>query len=143
MKISTSLILNKFTISLGVVTGVFLKLLGGKDDFLISLVILIILDFASGIMKGIIKKTLDSKISIKGLVNKFMYLLVIAVATQMDILMKSDVWRTATISLLIANEMLSILENATICGVPIPEKIKKVLKQYREEVLKKEEEKQK
>lgn len=40
--------------------------------------------------------------------------------------------KSLTIGILLSNEGLSILENASICGVPIPEKLKNMLEQYRD-----------
>ena len=62
-----------------------------------------------------------------------MIILVIVLSYHIDILLSSKLGiKTLSVGVFIANEGLSILENASICGVPIPERIKEVLVQYQE-----------
>ena len=58
---------------------------------------------------------------------------VVVLAHQIDLLFEGNLLSNSlTIGILLSNEGLSILENASICGVPIPEKLKNMLEQYKE-----------
>jgi len=107
------------------VGGVFVYLFGGWDVFIITLLILMILDYVSGILKAIYKKELSSKVGWGGIIKKVLTLIVVCVAVMCE-------KREITIMFFVVNEGLSILENASETGLKIPEKIKEVLLQLRE-----------
>lgn len=109
-------------------------LLGGFDVALTCLLIAIVLDYVSGLMKAYITKNLSSKIGVKGILKKVCILLVIMLAVLIDrVTGETGAIRTLVIYYFVANEGLSVLENLGQAGVPIPQSIKKALK-----VLKKE-----
>jgi toxin secretion/phage lysis holin len=68
---------------------------------------------------------LESKAGWKGLCRKSMTLLIVLIATRLDMTMGSNYIRDAVIIAYIANETISIIENAALMGVPIPDPIKK------------------
>lgn len=85
---------------------------GGADMWLIALVTVIVIDYATGISRAYILGELSSKIGFKGIVKKLMYFAIVAVAVIADnIAGAGGVLRVAVIGFLIANEALSILEN--------------------------------
>ena len=106
--------------------------LGGWDTALQTLVILMAIDYVTGILCAIVWKrspktkdgTFESKASLKGLIRKGAVLLVVYVATRLDMLMGTDITRLAVIMFFIANDGLSIIENLGIMGVPMPQVVK-------------------
>lgn len=114
-------------------TGV-VYLLGGWDIALQTLVIVMFIDYISGVSKAIYKKKLNSKVGIKGIIKKFAYLLTVALAVELDrITGNTGAIRTLVIYFFVANDGISILENLGGMGVPLPNKLKEVLEQLRED----------
>jgi toxin secretion/phage lysis holin len=116
-----------------VLTGV-LYLLGGWDIALQTLLIVITIDYVSGVCKAIYNKKLNSKVGIKGIVKKFAYLLTVALAVELDTIMGgTGAIRTLVIYFFVANDGISILENLGGMGIPLPNKLKEVLEQLRDD----------
>ena len=118
---------------------------GGFDAALITLLIFMGVDYATGlIVAGVFHKSektengaLESRAGWKGLCRKGVSLLVVLVACRLDMIMGSNFIRDATVIAFIANETISIIENAGLMGVPIPSVITKAI-----EVLKKKSERE-
>ena len=106
-------------------------LVGEVDGLIIVLLIFTVIDYVTGVLRAIIEKKLSSNIGFKGAVKKVMIFVLIVVASQIDtyLLNDNDMIRTAVIFFYIANEAISILENAAQIGVPIPDKLKEILEQ--------------
>lgn len=106
--------------------------LGGWDVLLKTIVFLAVVDYATGIIKGIYLRQLSSEIGFKGLLKKIVMFIVIAVAFSIQELTGRNMpLREVVIMFYICNEALSLLENAAIF-VPIPPKLKNVLLQLRD-----------
>ena len=105
--------------------------LGGADGLLIALVVFMALDYITGLMCAIIDKKLSSTIGFKGICKKVLILVLVGMANIVDIYVVGDgnVLRGAVICFYLSNEGLSLLENATYIGLPIPDKLKEVLVQ--------------
>lgn len=134
----------------GVVGGIVASLFGGWDAALITLMIFMGIDYLTGlIVAGVFHAsektengTLESRAGWKGLCRKGVSLLVVLVACRLDVVMGSNFIRDAVVIAFIANETLSIVENAGLMGVPIPAVIVRaieVLKQKAESEDKKNE----
>jgi toxin secretion/phage lysis holin len=105
---------------------------GGWDALLQAMVVLTVLDYATGIIKGIIKKELSSRTGFVGLLKKILMYAVIATGVVVGNIIGDDVpLRETVLMFFICNEALSLLENAAEF-VPIPAKLKDVLLQLRE-----------
>ena len=112
----------------GVVGSFITSLLGGWTSDMQTLLILMGIDIVMGLLiAGFWKKseksptgTINSLSMAKGLVRKGVYLLIILVAYRLDLSLNADYIRTAVIIAFIVNEVISIIENAGIMGVPIP-----------------------
>ena len=114
-------------------TGV-VYLLGGWDIALQTLLIVIVIDYVSGICKAIYNKKLNSKVGIKGIIKKFAYLLTVALAVELDkITGGTGAIRTLVIYFFVANDGISILENLGGMGIPLPKKLTEVLEQLRDD----------
>ena len=116
-----------------IATGL-LYLLGGLDIALQCLLIAIILDYISGIIKAYVTKQLSSKIGSMGIIKKVGILLVVMLAVLVDrVTGATGAIRTLVIYYFVANEGLSVLENLGAAGLPIPQSIKKALKALKKE----------
>lgn len=109
-------------------------LLGGWNIALTTLVVFLAIDYITGVLCAVAKKELSSHEGIKGLAKKLMILMILIVAAMLDKLIGSEQWlcRTAVCYFYVANEGISILENAAKLGVPIPDKLTAALIQVQE-----------
>lgn len=123
---------NWISIVFGLIGGFFSYWLGGWDVLLKTIVFLAVVDYITGLIKAVYLKQLSSEIGFKGLLKKIVMFIVIAVAFVIQMLIGGTVpLREVVIMFYIANEALSLLENAAIF-VPIPEKLRDVLLQLRD-----------
>lgn len=99
--------------------------LGGWDEPLTTLMILIFVDYVMGIVCAYTRKELNSTAGWKGIAKKGAYLIVVLVAHFVDQLVmgQTPLARTVVILLLSANEALSVLEHAGKLGVPLPQQL--------------------
>lgn len=108
---------------------------GDMDGLLIALIALICLDYITGLLVGAAQHRLNSQVSFIGLLRKALILIVVAVAHIIDSQVlggSASVFRSAACGLYIANEGMSILENAGKLGLPMPKKLRGALEQLRE-----------
>ncbi|WP_394373490.1 holin family protein [Anaerococcus vaginalis] len=120
-----------FTI-FGSLIGFFL---GDLDIFIYSLTAFVICDYISGIIRAGFERKLSSKIGFKGILKKIMIFIIVGIANICDksLIKNEPMIRNAIIFFYIANEGLSILENALAMDLPIPKKLKILLEQFKEE----------
>ena len=119
---------------IAVVCTTFVYLLGGVDVALSCLLVAIVLDYVSGLIKAFVTKNLSSKIGVKGIIKKVSILLIVMLAVLVDrVTGETGAIRTLVIYYFVANEGLSIIENLGQAGVPIPQSIKKALKVMKKE----------
>ena len=117
------------------VCGLAGLLWGSLDGLLIALITLISLDYITGLIVGAAQHRLNSHTSFVGLCKKALILIIVAVAHIIDSQVlggSASVFRSAACGLYIANEGLSILENAGKLGMPMPKKLRNVLEQLRD-----------
>ena len=111
-----------------------LYFLGGLDMALKTLLIIIALDYLTGVCDAIANKKINSKIGAKGIIKKVGYLIVVAVSVQLDqIVGDTGAIRNLVIYFFVANEGISILENWGSMGLPLPEKVMEVLEQLKKD----------
>lgn len=123
---------NATSVSFGVAGGILTSYLGGWDMLLKTILMLSVLDYATGILKGIYEKKLSSEIGYKGIIKKVMMFVVICAAYTLQGAISDQIpLREITIMFFIANEGISLLENASVI-IPVPSKIKEVLLQLRD-----------
>lgn len=119
---------------LSVITTTFVWLIGGTDVAFICLIVAIVLDYISGIIKAYNTKTLSSSIGFRGILKKLGILVLVMLAVIVDrITIDNGGIRTLVIYYFVANEGLSILENLAQAGLPIPKKLKDALKVIKKE----------
>lgn len=123
------------SIGLGSIGSFFSYLFGGFDRLMIALIVLMTIDFLSGIILSAVfkksKKTdngrLSSEAGIKGLAKKIFILFLVAMAMQLDIVIGTSFIRDGAVMSFIFMEGLSILENSTLAGLKVPSVIKNAL----------------
>lgn len=106
--------------------------LGGFDTLLLTLLLFMVIDYLTGVIVAISNKKLSSSIGFKGICKKVIMILMVGIATRLDITLGLQEVRYIVMSFYLANEGISILENATSLGVPIPQKFKNILEQLNE-----------
>ena len=112
---------------------------GGLDGFVYTLIAFAVIDYVTGVMCAIVEKKLSSEIGFRGIFKKVTIFAMVAVGHMVDthIIGTSGVVgdysavRTAIIFFYIANEGLSLIENSSRLGLPIPKKLKDALAQLR------------
>lgn len=121
---------------IGVVGSVIAEVFGGWDAAMITLVTLMIIDYIMGVLVAAVwhnspkseTGTLESRAGWKGLCRKGVVLLIVLVAARLDIVLgTSNIVRNSAIIGYSANELISIVENAGLMGVPIPSIIQKAI----------------
>ena len=120
---------------IGTVGGFIASLFGGWVTALATLLIFMAVDYVTGlIVAGVFHKSqktengaLESRAGWKGLCRKGTSLLVVLVAYRLDLVIGSNFVKDATIIAFIANETISIIENAGLMGAPIPAVIVKAI----------------
>lgn len=124
-------IFNKCAVILGIVGGVISSFLGGWDNLIIALITMIVLDYVTGVIKAVYTKRLSSEIGYKGIVKKLLMLVIVALAVCISRVLPDGIMiREITIFFFIANEGVSILENAAEI-IPLPKQLKSILLQIR------------
>lgn len=134
---SVEIVWSKIQIAVSAIGGWLGYFLGGFDGMLIALIVMMVLDYVTGIMCAIVDKKLSSAIGFRGIFKKVLILIMVGMANLLDtnIVGSGSTLRTAIIAFYLSNEGVSILENATHLGLPVPEKLKDILAQlhHREE----------
>lgn len=109
-------------------SGIVAALFGGWSQPMAVLLIMIGLDYISGVIVALVFRKsphtesggLSSSVGLKGLLRKFLLIVIVAAAYQLDKLIGTSYIRDAVAIAFIANEALSLIENAGLMGVPIP-----------------------
>lgn len=105
--------------------------LGGFDGLLYALIVFVVVDYITGVMCAIADKNLSSSVGFKGICRKVLIFTLVGIAHIIDsnVIGDGSVLRTAVIFFYLSNEGVSLLENASHLGLPIPEKMKDILEQ--------------
>lgn len=117
---------------IGAIIGAFI---GNITGMIWALLIFAIIDYITGVTAAILEHNLSSEIGFRGITRKVLLFMIVGVANVLDVYVigSGGVCRSMVLVFYIANEGLSIIENVARCGVPVPEKLKVILKQLEEE----------
>lgn len=117
--------------ALGAAIGAFL---GNIDGLIITLLVIAVCDYVTGVAVAIANHELSSNIGFKGIAKKILMFAIVGIANLIDVhvLKQGSIVRTAAIFFYISNEGISLLENGSKLGLPIPQKLKAVLLQLKE-----------
>jgi len=100
-------------------------LLGGWSALIQILVAFVVIDYITGVLAAAINGKLNSDIGLKGIAKKIFIFIIVACGHLVDGAMgTADIIRDAAIYFYIANELISILENAGEIGLPVPDILK-------------------
>lgn len=105
--------------------------LGGCDGLIIALVLFVVIDYITGVMCAVVDRKLSSAVGFKGIFRKVLIFMLVGIANIIDVqvIKSGSVLRTAVVFFYLSNEGLSLIENSVHLGLPVPEKLKAVLKQ--------------
>lgn len=114
--------------ALGLIGGAVAGAFGGWSADLAALVSFMAVDYISGLLvAGVFRRSqksksgaLESGAGFQGLCRKGMILLMVLIGASLDRLLGMDFIRSAICVGFAANELISILENAGLMGIPIP-----------------------
>ena len=117
---------------ISVILTTIVYILGGWDVALISMVIVVIIDYITGVASAFYNKKLSSKQGLKGIIKKFCYFLIVALAVVIDNLLgQSGIIRTLVIYFFVANDGLSVIENMAEMDIKLPKKLIDALEELR------------
>jgi len=122
---------NFFSMITGSITGVLLYLFGDFDQMLKVLVVLIVLDWITGLLTALYNKKINSDVGFKGIIKKVFILITVIVSSIMQFIIKLPI-RDIVIMFFITNESISILENISVV-IPVPIQLKNILGQLRDD----------
>lgn len=119
----------------GAVGGFLSRALGGWTNDIITLLIFMSIDMITGILIALFwhksdkskNGCLESGACFRGLVRKCAMLFFVMIAVRLDMLIGTDYIRTAVIIGFITNEAISVIENAAVMGLPLPEVLLKAI----------------
>ena len=124
-------VIKSISAALGAVGGF---LFGQLNGLFYAVIAMMAIDYITGVVVAVLDKKLSSEVGFRGLVKKLFILVLIAVAHIIDaqVIGTGAALMTAVMLFFIANEGISILENAATLGLPIPQKLRDVLEQLRD-----------
>lgn len=135
-------VVNAMKMSWTALGGALGAVLGGMDGFLIALIIFVVIDYITGVLVAVERHRLSSEVGFKGIAKKIAIFCIVALATVIDahVIKDGSVIRMSVIFFYLSNEGISILENVSMLGLPVPRKLKSVLEQLKEDEEEKENE---
>ena len=112
--------------------------LGGMDGLIYALIAFVVTDYLTGVMCAVINKKLSSEVGARGIFKKVLIFALVGVGHIIDsqIIGDGSILRTAVIFFYLSNEGISIIENAAVIGLPVPDKLKDVLAQLKDRATK-------
>lgn len=119
----------------GAIGGIITYLFGGWTEGMQTLVVLMAIDYITGLfVAAIFKKSsktdgggLSSNVGFKGLIKKFVELMIVAAMFRLDVMLGIKYLRDLCIIGFAVNELISITENAGLMGIPLPAAVKKAI----------------
>ena len=123
---------NTASMLFGLVGGVITGILGGWDVLTHAIVVLVIVDYLTGLGKAFVNKEVSSSVGFKGIFKKILIFVVIAVSVEMQKIIGDGIpLREIVIMFYIANEGISFIENVSEF-LPLPQKMKDIFVQIRD-----------
>ena len=128
---SIDIVWAKIQIAITAVGGWLGYFVGGMDGLLIALLVFVILDYVTGLMRAIADRTLSSAIGFKGICRKIIIFALVGVGHVLDthVVGTGSALRSAVMCFYLSNEAISLFENAAHLGLPVPDKLRDILSQ--------------
>ncbi|KDS93919.1 phage holin family protein [Dermabacter hominis] len=103
--------------------------LGGLDGLVYALIVFAIADYITGVLAAISERRLSSAVGFRGISRKILIFTLVGLAHLIDvhILGAPGVLRAAVIFFYLSNEGISLIENATRLGLPVPAQMRGAL----------------
>lgn len=118
---------------IGIVGGFFAAIFGQWDSILWALLVIMVLDYLTGVIKAVYTKNVSSEVGFKGLLKKITILIIVALSNVLQQITGDNVAiREIVIMFYIANEGISVLENVAVIYPRMPKAIKDILLQIRD-----------
>ena len=115
-------------------TSTVIGIVGGWDSILWALLVIMVLDYLTGVIKAVYTKNVSSEVGFKGLLKKITILIIVALSNVLQQITGDNVAiREIVIMFYIANEGISVLENVAVIYPRMPQKLKDILLQLRGE----------
>lgn len=126
------IIINSIAGAVGAVLGF---MYGEVNGLFWALIAFMATDYITGVVVAAINKQLSSEVGFRGLAKKLMILVFVSLGhiADMYVLGGTPVAMSAVMLFYIANEGLSIIENAGNLGLPVPKKLKDIMAQLKKE----------
>ena len=133
---SIDLVWAKLQMAIAAVGGWLGCFVGGVDGLMTALLVLMVMDYVTGVMCAVIDRELSSSMGFRGIFKKVLILMLVGVAHIVDlhVVRSGEALRSAVICFYLSNEGVSVLENAGHLGLPIPEKLKAILAQLHDRI---------
>ncbi|WOO37908.1 phage holin family protein [Anaerocolumna sp. AGMB13020] len=114
---------------LAFVGGILGCIFGGFNSLIYALTAFVALDYITGVLLAIRDKKISSEVGYRGIVRKFLIFLIVSMGNIMDnyVLGTGSTLRTLVVMFYLANEGISILENAGQLGLPIPKRLREAI----------------
>ncbi len=127
---SVELIWTKLQLAFAAIGGWLGYFVGGVDGLMIALIIFVALDYVTGVMCAITDRKLSSAVGFKGIFKKVLIFMLVGVANIVDVHVvgSGSALRSAVICFYLSNEGVSMLENAAHLGLPVPAKLKDMVR---------------
>ena len=138
---SIDLVWAKLQMAIAAVGGWLGYFVGGVDGLMTALLVLMVMDYVTGVMCAVIDRELSSSVGFRGIFKKVLIFALVGIGHIIDtqVIGTGSVLRTAVIFFYISNEGVSLIENAGHLGLPIPAKLKAVLEQLHDRAEKEDE----
>ncbi|MGZ0086809.1 phage holin family protein [Caldibacillus thermoamylovorans] len=109
---------------------------GSVDSFVVVLVALVVVDYMTGMIASALEGKLSSQVGFRGIIRKLLMFVLVAAAHLVDLAIgwNMHIIRDAIVFFYIANEFISIVENAGRAGVPIPAVLRKAIELLKDEI---------
>ncbi|MGI6786530.1 MAG: phage holin family protein [Gleimia sp.] len=103
--------------------------LGGLDGLIYALIGFVIVDYITGVLAAITERRVSSAIGFRGISRKILIFALIGLAHLLDmhVIGTPGALRTATVVFYLSNEGISVIENATRLGLPVPDQMRRAL----------------
>lgn len=114
--------------------GIVEDVLGGWDGLLSALILFMVVEYLTQILVAILNKKRSNEIGFCGIAKKVSIIFLVAVGNVIDVLViqNRSIIRTAVIFFYLSNEGITIIENVAILGLPIPQRLKDILEQFKD-----------
>lgn len=126
-------IITAIKIACGAAAAVLSNIFGGFDVIFVALLWCVLIDYITGICAAVYQKKLNSEVGFKGILKKFVILCIVALSHELSVVVGVSELRDLVIGFYIANEGISILENAGKMNIPVAKALSDFMEQLKKD----------